>query len=249
MQSGYPVLGKSEIKRLFLSFYQEYWRESLCQYDTCLSFESEFRIQLPEVPQWRRISTVQLPVRKGLYFPQRVEGSSQRWNAKSDFYRVQVYRYKPWHKCERHQNSMRPHTTAMSLLHLTCWSCAFGPWQEEKHGFRQCFPRFFFWHLAASSSFCFNNLQTILLVIACGLRISFQVLCSVVCRLSTIANRVHHGVLGNAAWHVDKGLTSRYKKLVPRHVRSSAALTLVWKDLGLANQNQLESQEGICVES
>lgn len=79
----------------------------------------------------------------------------------------------------------------------------------------------------SSSAFCFTNLQTILLVIACGLQISFQVRCSVVCRLSTIANRVHHGVLRNAAWHVDKGLTSRYKKLVPRHVRSSAALTLV----------------------
>ncbi len=85
---------------------------------------------------------------KRIILPQRVEGSSQRWNAKSDFYRVQVYRYKPWHKCERHQNSMRPHTTAMSLLHLTCWSCAFGPRQEEKHGFTQCFPPFFFWHLA-----------------------------------------------------------------------------------------------------
>lgn len=43
---------------------------------------------------------------------------------------------------------MRPHTTAMSLLHLTCWSCAFGPWQEEKQGFRQCFPPSFIQHLA-----------------------------------------------------------------------------------------------------
>ena len=111
-------------------------------------------------------------------------------------------------------------TAAFNVLIMCIWTLTRGEARIQTMFSSLLYP-------TSSSSFRFTNLQTILLVIACDLQISFQARSSVVCRLSTIANRVHHGVLTNAAWHVDKGLTSRYKKLVPRPVRSSAALTLV----------------------